>query len=445
VVDTGEKLASGAGSAIASGVGSVVNAGENIASDVGSVAGKAWSGAKSVAGDVADFGGEVYGQMKKDAGYVRQGVSAVGSGVDWLEDKAKAGTSWVADKASGIPVLSQVANAGKDFVDFNVDVLGGAAKGVTGLAGGVLSAAADPVDAAKALYTMSEHIPGVGLPAKMLSGAYDLAQGKSLSSVADETLNPMSDAKYWGNVGKEFISPMQKAIAAGKPGEAAGMAGVDALSVLSGAGEVGIAGDMAEVAGAADAANVAEVGDVAEVADAADASQAADVADAGKASSVPPEPVEASSSSEIVHSEEPEVASRTSDSGEFEAADEDPQAATGTLNPDKGPFPDNSGRRYRGGLSPDDPVVDHVRARAAGGDATDPANLDIKSRESNAVKGGREGGLLRYEQYLRNNGMSEEQIQAVTGPEWESIMNDVHGAATDPHALRDHPPFDDDY
>jgi hypothetical protein len=41
--------------------------------------------------------------------------------------------------------------------------------------------------------------------------------------------------------------------------------------------------------------------------------------------------------------------------------------------------------------------------------------------------------------------MSEEQIQAVTGPEWESIMNDVHGAATDPHALRDHPPFDDDY
>ena len=52
VVDTGEKLASSAGSAIASGVGSVVNAGENIASDVGSVAGKAWSGAKSVAGDV---------------------------------------------------------------------------------------------------------------------------------------------------------------------------------------------------------------------------------------------------------------------------------------------------------------------------------------------------------------------------------------------------------
>jgi hypothetical protein len=125
------------------------------------------------------------------------------------------------------------------------------------------------------------------------------------------------------------------------------------------------------------------------------------------------------------------------------ASSEGPQTVTGTLNPDYGPFPDTRGRTYRGGLSPDEPVVDHVRARAAGGDPVDPANLDIKSRESNAIKGGREGALLQYEQSLREAGMTEEQIKAVTEQEWESIMNDVHGAATDPHTLRDYSPFED--
>lgn len=292
VVDTGESLASGAASAIGSGVSSVVDAGSSIASGVGSVAGKAWQGAKTAAGDVADFGKDVYGQMKEDAGYVQKGVGAVGSGVDWLENKAKAGTSWVADKASGIPVLSQIANAGKSYVDLNVDVLGGAAKGVTGLAGGLLSAAADPVDTAKALYTMSEHIPGMGMPQKLLGGAYDLAQGKSLGDVADETLNPMNDLKYWGNVGKGLISPYQQAIAEGKPGEALGRGAVDIGSLFLGVGEAGEASKVAQVAEAADAAKVGDVAEAAKLADAADASKAADVADAGKATSVPPEPVQ---------------------------------------------------------------------------------------------------------------------------------------------------------
>ncbi len=66
-----------------------------------------------------------------------------------------------------------------------------------------------------------------------------------------------------------------------------------------------------------------------------------------------------------------------------------------------------------------------------------PLNHDIKSRESNAVKGGREGGLRRYEAYLRKNKMSEEDIRKVTEGEWQSIRNDVHGAATDPSKLKD--------
>jgi hypothetical protein len=125
-----------------------------------------------------------------------------------------------------------------------------------------------------------------------LGGAYDLAQGKSLSDVADETLNPMSDLKYWGNVGKGFIAPYQQAIAEGKSGEAVGRLGVDVGSLLIGAGEAGDAAKVAQLAEGADAAKVAEVADAAKVADVADASKAADAADAGKAASVPPEPVQ---------------------------------------------------------------------------------------------------------------------------------------------------------
>ena len=259
-VDAGEGLVSDAGSAIASGA-------KSVAGDVSDVAGEAWQGAKSVAGDVADFGKDVYGQMKEDAGYVQQGVGLVGKGIDWAEDEAKSGTGWLADKAKGIPVLEQVADAGKSFVDTSVDVTGGALKGVTGMAGGILSAAADPVDTAKALYTMSEHIPGMGLPQKMLSGAYDLAfTDKSVGDVANETLNPMEDAKYWGNMAKGLWSPLQQSINAGKPGEALGQAGVQIAAMFTGAGEAGVAGEAAEGAEAAQAAEAAEAAEGAEAA-----------------------------------------------------------------------------------------------------------------------------------------------------------------------------------
>src|SRR5262249_7651673 len=140
-----------------------------------------------------------------------------------LEDKAKAATGWVAGQAKGIPVLEQVADAGKAVVDTAVDVQGGVLKGATQLVGGVLGAAANPVDTVKGLETMAEHIPVVGTPAKLVHGAYDLATGeKSLGQVADEALNPMSDVKYWGGVAKAVASPMIKAVEDGKPGEAVG-------------------------------------------------------------------------------------------------------------------------------------------------------------------------------------------------------------------------------
>jgi RHS repeat-associated protein len=111
-----------------------------------------------------------------------------------------------------------------------------------------------------------------------------------------------------------------------------------------------------------------------------------------------------------------------------------PPTSQSPLHPDTKPYPDPNPPNYEGGYKPSDPVKDHVDARAHGG-ADEASNLDTKSRESNAIKGGREGALLQYEQYLRDNGMSESDIQKVTGPEWQSIQNDVHGRATDPAKL----------
>lgn len=57
------------------------------------------------------------------------------------------------------------------------------------------------------------------------------------------------------------------------------------------------------------------------------------------------------------------------------------------------------------------PVVDHVKARAAGGHPTDPSNLDLKPWEWNARKGAYEGQLLKakreyMEQFIKH-GMAE--------------------------------------
>jgi hypothetical protein len=261
---------------------------KNVASDVGDVAGDAWKGAKNVAGDVADFGGEVYGQMKEDAGYIRKGAGYVNKGIDWLEDEAKGGTHWVADKAKGIPVLEQMADVGEAVTDTAIDFEGGLAKGATGLAGGLLSAAADPVDTAKGLYTMSEHIPGLGLPEKALHGAYDLAfSDKSAGQVADETFNPMADAKYWGGVGKGIWSPLQQSIDAGKPGEAIGQGAFDVGMLLTGAGEAGAAVEGAGVAG-----ELAEGADVAALAEGADAAKGAEVAEGAGSLGEAAEPVQ---------------------------------------------------------------------------------------------------------------------------------------------------------
>ncbi|MFT3721517.1 DUF4157 domain-containing protein [Pseudorhodoferax sp.] len=241
-----------------------------------------WNGASGLADEavagVTGYASGKYAEMKQAAGYVKQGEQLLDHGIDWLGGKAKEGTRWAAGHAEGIPVLEQIAGAGESAVNQYVDFESGIAKGAGTMLGGVLGAVANPVDTVSGLWTMSEHIPGLGMPQKLLHGAYDLAfSDKGLGTIADQTFNPSHDGAYWGNVASTLWQPYQKAIAEGRPMEALGRGVFDIGSLFIGTGEAGAAAKAGSVAKAG------EVADVARAAGAADAAKAAGVADAAKA------------------------------------------------------------------------------------------------------------------------------------------------------------------
>lgn len=243
------------------------------------------SGASSALDWTKETGAGIYGGMKENAGYIRQGEHWLDGGVDWLEQKSHDGAHQATEQYKDTPILGSLLGANEWVNDKSTQAVGGVLKGATGLAGGLLEAAANPVDTAKSLYTMSEHIPGLGLPQKVLHGAYDLAfSDKSTGDIADQTFNPLEDSKYWGGVGRAVWSPYQKAIDDGKGAEAVGRGVFDIGSLLLGVGEVGGAAKVTEAAKIADAAKVADAAKAADLAKAADAAKAAEAAEAAKVS-----------------------------------------------------------------------------------------------------------------------------------------------------------------
>ena len=267
------------------------------ASAVGSAAGAAWDGTKAAAGAVggavADVAKTEYAGMKTMGGWVKQGEEAVGHGIDWVEDKEKAGTSWVADKAKGIPVLEQVANAGKSYLDTETELAGGIGRGVTGLVGGVAGMVANPVDTAKGLEAMAEHIPGIGgTGLKAAHGLLNVAMGDETMGQLGQSLSPeqslKDDGQFWKTVGGGLVGQYSDQWKGGKYADVVGHAGFDIGSLFLGAGEANAAGKLGEAAKLADAAKLGEVADAskladaAKIGDAADASKVADAADAGK-------------------------------------------------------------------------------------------------------------------------------------------------------------------
>jgi hypothetical protein len=167
-IDTGIKGISSAASTVVDDA----NAAGSVAKDAASLA---WKGAKVVGGVIEDKAKAKYQEMKQDAELVKKGEGYADKGIDWLEKEAKSGTKWAADQAKGIPVAEQVAKGAETTVDGYIDFGGGVDKAVVGMVGGVVGAVADPVDTAKALNTMGEHIPVMGIPGKVLNEAYDVA------------------------------------------------------------------------------------------------------------------------------------------------------------------------------------------------------------------------------------------------------------------------------
>jgi hypothetical protein len=275
---------------------------EDKVSDVGSFIGDAASSVGSAVSDAAssawdfskDVGSTIYGGMKTAAGGIHSATEWATNGIDWLEDKASSGAHWLADKAEGIPVLEQLASGGAWLVDTSTQLTGGALKGATSLAGGLLSMAADPVDTAVGLERMAEHvsIPGVPNPLKALHELYNVAAGdESWGELANNTFNPVAsmeqDASFWKQVGGGLVGQYSKDWEKGKYADVLGHAGFDIASLFFGAGEAGAAGKVGEVAKLGEAADVAKLGeaaDVAKLADVSGAAKAADAADLAKAS-----------------------------------------------------------------------------------------------------------------------------------------------------------------
>jgi hypothetical protein len=353
-------LVSGAGSAISDVVDGASDAVSSVASGAAGLAREGWQ-------DVSGFAGETYSQMKKDAAMVKEGEGWVDQGIDWAEGKAKSGAHWAASEAKGIPVLDRLASDMETSVDNSVDVGGGLLKGATGMVGGLVGMAADPVDAVAGLETMAEHVPGVGSALKLGHGAYDLAfSDKSAGQIAQETFDPLADGRYWGNVGSALWTPYAQAIKDGKPGEALGRGAFDIGSLFLGAGEAGAAAKVGEVSKVAE---MADVGKAAETARAAETlnltttdarlQQLADIADSGTVRGVATDP-------ELFEA--------------YEGAQQTRRAPVDSFDNLRGRM--DTQLAPQGGLS--GPVHHWRYQNAFPGEALDPENLFVADREAGA-------------------------------------------------------------
>jgi hypothetical protein len=89
------------------------------------------------------------------------------------------------------------------------------------------------------------------------------------------------------------------------------------------------------------------------------------------------------------------------------------------------PYPDPQRPNYNNGKI----HRDHIQARSLDGPDT-PTNIQDLAAETNIRKGGHEGALKRYEQYLIRNGMSPQDARKVIQSEIDS---------SECHRLRDQP------
>jgi RHS repeat-associated protein len=102
------------------------------------------------------------------------------------------------------------------------------------------------------------------------------------------------------------------------------------------------------------------------------------------------------------------------------------------------PYPDVTGKKYEGKLSPDKLVDDHKQARALGG-ADNADNIAKESWETNARKAGFEGNIAKDRQTMLDAGMDPADVDQALAPEMKWIQNDIHPVPVDPAKLKNLP------
>src|SRR5262249_33181377 len=156
------------------------------------------------------------------AGSIYDGACAAGSSVSKAVHSAEEGImggvhgaeDWIDKKAHGlagvvkdVPLLGSVAKLGADAVGTYAQFEGGLLGGATTMLGGIVNAVAHPLDTAKGLMSLSEHVPGpIGMLIKAGKNASDVVQGKeSLGDALNNTFNPIKaiedDAKFFKTLG----------------------------------------------------------------------------------------------------------------------------------------------------------------------------------------------------------------------------------------------------
>jgi hypothetical protein len=81
------------------------------------------------------------------------------------------------------------------------------------------------------------------------------------------------------------------------------------------------------------------------------------------------------------------------------------------------------------------PVVDHIKARALGGHATDSGNLRVIPNEMNSRKGGYEGKLKKDRAEYIRLGLSKAQVDLVLADELRGLGRDAIPRPMDPKVL----------
>jgi hypothetical protein len=232
-------------------------------------AGQVLAGQKEsgVTGFFQQAGGYLGGGLASLPGLATQISPGINQGIDWATAQRQQVFGFINNQFKDVPILGAQVQRVTGVMEQFAQYTSGIGKGAGAMVGGIAQMVTNPVDTAKGLYTMAEHIPtfgGVGVgpnPLKMLSATGDVlfngADPKQrFASVLDIRQSAQQDAKFWQGALGSILQPMQESWNAGRPAEAIGQGVFEIGSLFLGGG--GVTGKAGKLNTAARAARVLE-------------------------------------------------------------------------------------------------------------------------------------------------------------------------------------------